>query len=78
MSVWKRSTSPIFSAFEEDAFLEVHLSPLPLIERLRHAIFYIFGKRSKYGDYEEIVLSPETALELGDRLVSWAQSGNSL
>lgn len=55
-----------------DVMLEVHLSPLPFWQRVGNAIRYVFGGRSKYGDFEEILLSPIEALDLGDRLIEWS------
>lgn len=62
------------TADEYDAFIEIHLSPLPFRCRLVNAIRYLLGYRSKWGDFQEIILSPETALELGDRLIEWSQN----
>lgn len=59
-------------ADEEDLFIEVHLSPLPFWQRVGNALRYILGRRSPYGDFEEIILGPEDALDLGDRLVEWS------
>lgn len=36
--------------------LEVHLSPLPFWQRIKRSFLYLIGKRSRYGDFEEIVL----------------------
>jgi hypothetical protein len=55
-----------------DMFIEIHLSPLPFWQRVGNALRYIFGARSKYGDFEEIMLTPHEALDLGDSLVEWA------
>ncbi len=63
----------VVSADDEDFFLEVHLSPLPFRKRLGNAVRYVFGKRCKYGDFEEVVLSPASAVALGDTLIEWAQ-----
>ena len=63
----------VVSADDEDFFLEVHLSPLPFWRRMGNAIRYALGKRCKYGDFEEIVLSPASAVALGDTLIEWAQ-----
>jgi hypothetical protein len=63
----------VVSAEEEDLFIETHLAPLPFFERLKHAVRYLFGYRSKYGDFDEIVLDARTALDLGDYLVRWAE-----
>ena len=59
-------------ADEEDLFVEVHLAPLPFWRRVGNAVRYILGRRSPYGDFEEIILGPEDALDLGDRLVEWS------
>ena len=67
----------VVSAEDEDLFIEVHLASVPFWKRLKNAARYILGRKSKWGDYEEILLSPETALDLGDKLVEWA-SGESL
>lgn len=63
---------------EDEIYLEVHLSPLPFWKRVRNAVRYVFGRRSKYGDFEEIILSPSQAFDLGDTLIEWAtlESGN--
>ena len=63
----------VVSADEEDFFFEVHLSPLPFRRRVKNAFRYLFGKRCKYGDFEEVVLSPASAVALGDTLIEWAQ-----
>jgi len=63
----------VVSADDEDAFIEVHLASAPFWSRVKNAIGYILGRKSKWGDFEEILLSPEQALDLGDKLVEWAQ-----
>ena len=63
----------VVSAEEEDLFIEVHLAPLPFLMRLKHAIRYVFGYRSAYGDFEEVVLDTVTALDLGDYLIRWSE-----
>jgi len=63
----------VVSADDEDFFIEVHLAPLPFLRRVKNAVRYVFGKRCKYGDFEEIVLSPASAVALGDTLIEWAQ-----
>ena len=65
-------------ADEEDMFFEVHLAPLPFFDRLKNAVRYIFGKRCKYGDFDEILFTPEMALDLGDKLVEWASGESSV
>lgn len=53
--------------------VSVHLSPKPFWQRLVGALKHIFGYRSKYGDFEEIILDAEKAHHLGESLSKWAQ-----
>ena len=58
---------------EEDnlAYVEIHLKPLPFFERVWHAIKYVFGHRSRYGDFDEMILDSKYAdyfIELGNKL----------
>jgi len=66
----------VVSADADNAFIEIHLSPKSLGTRILRAIAYVFGKRSVYGDYEEVVLTPEQAFDLGEALMEWS-SGES-
>lgn len=68
----------VVSADDEDLFIEVHLASAPFWKRLRNAVRYVLGRKSKWGDYEEILLSPETALDLGDKLVEWARGESAV
>jgi hypothetical protein len=52
----------------EDATVEVHLAPLPLWKRIRNAVKYVLGYRSRFGDYEEFFLSRESAGRLRECL----------
>jgi hypothetical protein len=54
------------------AYLEMHLAPLPLWQRLRYAWAYLRGRRPHDGAFAEIVLDAGTALQLGDLLVRHA------
>lgn len=63
----------VVSSDEDDVFIEVHLTALPFWCRLWHAAGYVLGRKSKWGDFEEILLSPEQALDLGDKLIEWAK-----
>jgi hypothetical protein len=58
---------------EEDniAYIEYHLCPLPFFQRIKHAAKYIFGHRSIYGDFDEVLVDKEYAdyfIELGTKL----------
>lgn len=62
----------VVSADEDDLFIEVHLASAPFWVRLKNAVRYVLGRKSKWGDFEEILLSPDQALDLGDKMVEWA------
>jgi hypothetical protein len=62
----------VVSADDEDLFIEVHLAALPFWSRVRHAFNYVLGRKSKWGDFEEILIDPDTALDLGYKVVEWA------
>jgi len=68
----------VVSADEDDLFIEVHLSSAPFWVRLKNAVRYVLGYKSKWGDFEEILLSPCQALDLGDKIVEWAQGESSV
>jgi hypothetical protein len=68
----------VISADEDDVFIEVHLAALPWWKRVKHAFNYIIGRRSKWGDFEEILLDPAAALDLGDKLTEWARGESSV
>lgn len=48
---------------ETEVFAEVHLAPLPFWKRLAHGIMYIFGRRSRFGEFDEICLNRKEHLE---------------
>jgi hypothetical protein len=68
----------VVSADEDDVFIEVHLTPLPFLQRVVNAVRYVFGGRSPYGDFEEILLSPVDSVNLGDSLIEWAAQGGKV
>lgn len=49
---------------EKEVYVEIHLSPLGFWERLKHAIKYVFGYRSRYGDFDSIIIREEDAPKL--------------
>jgi hypothetical protein len=63
----------VVSADGDECFIEVHLAPAPWYKRVIYSIRYLFGWRSKWGDFDEILLDPETAVNLADKLLEWAQ-----
>lgn len=44
---------------ENEIYISVHLSNLTFWKRLIIAVKYIFGKKSIYGSFEEIILNQE-------------------
>ena len=42
----------------EEVYMTVHLRPTTLKRRIANAIKYIFGHRSKYGEFDEVILKP--------------------
>lgn len=68
----------VVSADDEDLFIEVHLASAPFWARVRNAVSYVLGRKSKWGDFEEILLTPEQALDLGDKLIEWSGGQSSV
>lgn len=58
----------VFKYFENDiggdVYVEVHLVPDSFWNRIKNAIKYIFGYRSKYGDFDEFIFKKEDANKL--------------
>lgn len=49
----------------KEVFLSVHLVREPnILKRMVIAIKYVFGARSIYGDFDEVILSPKDASKL--------------
>ena len=42
-----------------EVYMEVHLTPFSFWKRLKNGIKYIFGYRSMYGDFDDIILRKE-------------------
>ena len=52
---------------EKEVYCNVHLKPeRNVLKRIIHAVKYIFGHRSAYGDFDEFIFNPKDA----DRLQS--------
>ena len=52
---------------EKEVYCNVHLQPeRNVLKRIIHAVKYIFGHRSAYGDFDEFIFNPKDA----DRLQS--------
>lgn len=53
---------------EPEAYLHIHLTSKPFHQRIVHAIKYIFGYRSQYGDFDEVVLHNKQVQEIIEQL----------
>ena len=65
------TTIRIYNIDDDMVYVTTHLTPLPFFYRVWHAILYIFGRRSKYGDFEEYLWTPGTVKELRDFCDDW-------
>lgn len=57
-------------------YMSYHLAPLSFFERLKHAIKYVFGYRSQYGDFGEMLISTEAAKEIREYLRDFLEKNN--
>lgn len=48
-----------------------NLNPLPVFTRLGNAIRYLLGKRSRYGDFAEVLVDPDRVVPMIDFLESY-------
>lgn len=55
--------------FNDCVYVTVHLTQFPFLKRLKHAILYILGKSSVYGNFEEIILDRDQMKVLINKLV---------
>lgn len=53
-----------------EVFMEIHLTPDTFWRRLKKAIKYIFGHRSEYGDFDEVILKKTDVTKL-ERVVEF-------
>ena len=44
-----------------EVYMHVHLPTQPFWKRLRHGVKYILGYKSRYGDFDEVILTKEHA-----------------
>lgn len=42
---------------DDCVFVTIHLSELPFWKRVKLAFLYVLGRKSKYGNFEEIILN---------------------
>lgn len=53
-----------------DVYVGVYLSPLSLWQRIKNGVKYIFGYRSKYGDFDDMIIKREDVWKL-ERIVEY-------
>lgn len=53
---WFKPQIPMDYDSDEYVYLSVHLNKLPFLKRLKVAIQYLFGKQSKYGAFDEVII----------------------
>ena len=59
------------SYFEDEPdtlYVETHLRSYGFFRRVWHAIKYVFGYRSRYGDFDEYLWNVETMAKIRDEL----------
>lgn len=49
-------------------YFEIHLSPRGFFERVRNAVLYVLGKRSRFGDFDSFSLKTEDVQRLKESL----------
>lgn len=59
-----------FTYDEDDAelILEIHLTQRGFFGRLWYALMYLFGHRSRFGAFDELILGPDSVKKLKDHL----------
>lgn len=57
----------------EEVAVAIHLKHLPFHKRLWHGIKYIFGHKSKYGDFDEIIIAPKDVDKI-KKVVEWLET----
>lgn len=65
-----------FSYFEDEKdllYMEIHLRPHSFLNRVANAIKYVFGYRSMYGDFDEVLLDRDEVLKLKENCERFLQ-----
>lgn len=56
-----------------ELYVTVHLAPLPFWKRVKNALRYVFGRRSRYGDHEEVIVDESSAFILLELLTRYGR-----
>jgi hypothetical protein len=54
--------------FNTEIWIQIHLTHMPIWKRLKCAVAYIFGYKSNYGAFVEVLLNKEKTKQLIDTL----------
>ena len=63
---WFKPQTPMDYDSDEYVYLSVHLNKLPFWKRLKVAIQYLFGKQSKYGAFNEVIIDSSEYIKFQD------------
>jgi hypothetical protein len=55
---------------ESEVIVTIHLTSLPFLERVKVAFKYLLGNQSKYGAFEEVILSQVETNKLVEKLTN--------
>lgn len=58
---------------DRELYVTVHLAPLPFHKRLWNAVRYVFGRRSRYGDHEEVLVPEHSAIQILELLTRYGR-----
>ena len=61
---------------DDDVYVDIHLVKLPFFKRLWYGVKYIFGYRSKYGAFDEIILTKKHKQTLS-RVIQWLNENHN-
>lgn len=60
-----------------ELFLSVHLSKKPFWKRVAYSVRYILGRQSKYGAFDEVIVSVEDAHRLKNHIEEYIRIRSS-
>ena len=63
-------------ATDDDVYVSIHLCKLRWYERLKNGLKYIFGYTSRYGDFDEIIITKKYTAKL-KKVVKWLETDHN-
>ena len=61
---------------DDDVYMAIHLVKLPFFKRLWYGLKYIFGYQSKYGAFDEIIITKKHKQTLS-RVLQWLNENHN-